>query len=299
MEKEYPKSYLKFATSVRGNLSIRKIKKEERHYSSVAPIDFGETTMLEVLPLYEAISDSQLQCGYGISYLIRTDHSTILMDMGNNPDNLSPSPLENNMSKSGISFKDLDCIVFSHRHPDHVGGMKWWKRKSFSPNGEKQYDLSFLPIYTPEKISYPGIHPVILEKPKVIAKGVCTTGSFTFFESYPQGYFLPRDCEQSLVIQVKNKGIFLIVGCGHMGVETLIRRVKQLFKQPVAGIIGGLHYGKKKKEELQQEINIIKEISPELLALSPHDSYPETLKAFECVFSDAYQTVKAGKIIIV
>jgi 7,8-dihydropterin-6-yl-methyl-4-(beta-D-ribofuranosyl)aminobenzene 5'-phosphate synthase len=94
---------------------------------------------------------------------------------------------------------------------------------------------------------------------------------------------------------VKGKGIFLIVGCGHMGLKTLLKRAKALFNQPIAGVIGGLHYGKQKEEDLQAEIQALREIQPRLIALSPHDSYPEALKAFESAFPDVYQTIKVGE----
>lgn len=285
--------YLKFTTALRGKLSAQKINRENE--ISFAPLDFGETDTLRILPLYEAISENDLRCGYGVSYLIRTDSAAILFDLGNNPQNESPSPLENNMSLKDISLIDLDCIIFSHRHPDHVGGMKWWSRKSFSLNGEVQNDLSNIPVYTPEKLNYPGCKPHILKNPSKIAPGVATTGSFTFFESYPQAYIFPRDCEQSLAVHVKGRGIFLIVGCGHMGLKTLLKRAKALFNQPIAGIIGGLHYGKLKENDLQEEIQALKEIQPVLIALSPHDSYPEALKAFENAFPDVYKTIKVGE----
>lgn len=48
--------------------------------------------------------------------------------------------------------------------------------------------------------------------------------------------------EQSIAINVKNKGIVLIVGCGHHTIPKLIQKAEVLFNEPIYGIIGGLHY---------------------------------------------------------
>jgi metal-dependent hydrolase (beta-lactamase superfamily II) len=58
--------------------------------------------------------------------LIRTDSATILFDLGYNMTASSPSPLEGNMASLGLTLDEIDMIVISHRHPDHVGGQNWW-----------------------------------------------------------------------------------------------------------------------------------------------------------------------------
>jgi 7,8-dihydropterin-6-yl-methyl-4-(beta-D-ribofuranosyl)aminobenzene 5'-phosphate synthase len=281
-------------THLRKVLTKRKIQQEARESLKINPMQIGETSKLEILPLYEAISQNNLQSGFGVSYLIRTDKSTILFDLGNNPKALSPSPLEQNMVQIGISLKEIDILVLSHRHPDHVGGMKWWRKKSFSLNGEKQPVIKNLPIYVPVKVTYPGSNPKQLKDPTILAEGIATTGYFTFFESYPLGYIMPRDREQALAVNVAGQGIILIVGCGHMGLEPLLKRAKSTFSQHVIGIVGGLHYGKTKENDLQPDIEVLREIHPQLIALSPHDSYPEVIDVFEKVFPDVYRPVRVG-----
>jgi len=48
--------------------------------------------------------------------------------------------------------------------------------------------------------------------------------------------------EQNLAINIKDKGLALIVGCGHQRIERVIERAKQLFDIPIYAIIGGLHF---------------------------------------------------------
>jgi len=63
------------------------------------------------------------------------------------------------------------------------------------------------------------------------------------------------------------------------------------------GVVGGLHYGDAGTEELQPHIQFLEERQPKLIALSPHDSGLETLKAFQSAFPEAYQSVKVGKVL--
>jgi len=47
--------------------------------------------------------------------------------------------------------------------------------------------------------------------------------------------------EQALAINVANKGIVVIVGCGHQTVPRILERTEALFDEPIYGLIGGLH----------------------------------------------------------
>jgi glyoxylase-like metal-dependent hydrolase (beta-lactamase superfamily II) len=109
--------------------------RREAHRTEVLPLnDLGVTRSLEILPLYEnAALDGKYQTGHGVSYLIRTDQTTLLMDLGMDETNSSPSVLEINMQKLGVTWDDIDVIFISHNHPDHTGGSAWWLKGTFSP----------------------------------------------------------------------------------------------------------------------------------------------------------------------
>jgi glyoxylase-like metal-dependent hydrolase (beta-lactamase superfamily II) len=90
--------------------------------------DFGSTRRLEILPLYEEVGDQRIyQIGHGLSYLIKTDSATILMDVGNNLTEADISPLSLNMKALNVSWDQIDAVILSHFHPDHVGGVTAWK----------------------------------------------------------------------------------------------------------------------------------------------------------------------------
>ena len=268
--------------------------------SSVTPIEIGETSKLEILPLYEnAVSKPYLQSGLGVSYLIKTDTATILMDVGNNPDGIEPSPLEQNMAKLGVSLDQVDMIVISHTHFDHNGGQKWQSQGTFSIAGDSQIPLGDRPIYVPEEWTYPGSNPIFAKLPIKIAEGLATTGSIPYIYPFPAWLAIPQGAEQSLAINVKDVGIVLITGCGHMGLDSLIAHARANFDKPIVGVVGGLHETNTTIQDLQSDIQLLQALQPRLVAVSPHDSYTPALTAFEQAFPDAYQSIQVGLPVVI
>lgn len=277
--------------------------------------DPGDTGNLTILPLVDwDTSGDDLKGEPGVSYLVRTDHGTILFDLGFNEKKEKTSPLIHNMEKLGVSLDTVDTIVISHNHPDHVGGMAAKRRRTFS-FGDEQPDLSKKTIYTPIEMHYPGTSPVVADAPAKIADGVVLTGTIP-----RQLFFFGWTPEQAMVVNVAGKGLVIIVGCGHQTVTRILKRVSDLFDIPVYAIIGGLHFpvtdghtriagipvqkfvgtGKPPwkpitREEVEENIRIIQEVSPGLVALSAHDSCEKSLELFAGYFGEKFQRIRVGE----
>jgi 7,8-dihydropterin-6-yl-methyl-4-(beta-D-ribofuranosyl)aminobenzene 5'-phosphate synthase len=284
---------------LRMQLARNEIRQQAQRLSASASLQIGETKTLEILPLYEQNGQDGLESGHGVSYLIRTDSATILFDLGNNPEAASPSPLEQNMERLGISLDDMDAIVLSHFHADHVGGQSWWAEKTFSPHGLTRPALGALPVYIPEAIAYPGGNLILAQAPARLAEGVATTGLITYAQPFPVWLAMPKGDEQALAVNLSGRGIVLITGCGHMGLATLLERAQAAFDAPVVGVVGGLHYGNASSAALQPEIRQMGELDPVIVALSPHDSEPPVLDAFARAFPDSYQPIQVGTTITI
>ncbi|HLP81934.1 MAG TPA: MBL fold metallo-hydrolase, partial [Nitrosomonas sp.] len=256
------------------------------------------TTRLEILPLYdEARSDETFDFGHGVSYLIRTDSATILMDVGNNPTESAQLPSLKNMQTLGILWKDIDAIVVTHPHPDHVGGTKAWQDKTLS-FGDFAGDLSKMPVYSPISMDYPGADMIYSAEPTLISPDIATTGVLSYPEVFPLSLVDSKGHEQGLVIHVAGQGLVLITGCGHPTIEKLVSRAEALYGQEVVGVVGGLHYEAVSKEDVQTHIRFIESRRPKLVALSPHDSSPEAIAAFQSAFPKAYRSVRVGESIL-
>lgn len=276
--------------------------------------DLGTTKSLEIIPLIDFFAAREdLKGELGVSYLVKTDENSILFDVGVNLTESDPSLLLRNMQQLGITLDEIDSIVISHNHVDHVGGQKWAKNKSFSLTA-RQIDLGEKSVYTPIPMTYPGLNPIWAKDPTVIGKGVATTGTISnqlFFDGYTP--------EQALAVNVEGKGVVLIVGCGHQTLPKIMERTEALFEEPIYGVIGGLHYpvtggpldilGMKilkysgtgkvpwkpiTMEEVQKNIQLLKSKNPRVVALSAHDSCKVGLDAFREAFQSAYREIRVG-----
>ena len=218
------------------------------------------------------------------------------MDLGYNPDESPSLPALQNMQALGMSLEDLDAIIISHPHPDHVGGVQAWRNKTISL-GDYTGDLGDMPIYVPIPMTYSSGKIIYSPEPTLIGKDIATTGTISYPELFPVFLFSPKGQEQGLVINVAGEGLVMITGCGHPTMERLVSRAETLFGQPVIGVVGGLHYEQSSPEKLQPHIQFLELRQPKLVALSPHDSSPEVLRAIEAAFPDAYQFVRVGQTI--
>ncbi len=255
----------------------------------------GSTDSLSILPLFEAWAGSnEVQTGHGISYLIKTDHARVLLDLGNNEGNLEPSPLLHNMEQLGVEMNEMNALVISHNHPDHVGGAENWMQGTLSTGGQED-NLSGLKLYLPVKLSIPGIEPELALDPMIIAPGVATLGRQPYVQPFPFCLWEPLGWEQSIVVHVEGRGLVIITGCGHPTLERIIQRAEAIFSQPVIGIVGGFHYGKAGKDALQPHLDFLALRNPELVALSPHDSTGGVLQIFEAAFEKSYRYITVGR----
>lgn len=275
--------------------------------------DLGSTRTLDILPLVDwNVMNSSLRGEAGVSYLIRTDRSTILFDVGGNLGGSDPSPLVANMRQLGIKLADIDTIVISHGHTDHVGGPQYAMQRTFSLDS-KQGDLHGKRVYVPIPMTYPGIEPVVVRAPAVIAPGVATTGPI------PSQIYMGPVNEQALAIRVEGKGIVLIVGCGHQGLSRLLDRTAELFDAPLYGVVGGLHYpvprgrfiGKDGRdtqrwatygpgdgptpEDVQRDIDLLAAKEPQWVSVSAHDSSDEMIDAFRRKFDARFHDLRVGE----
>lgn len=156
--------------------------------------------------------DIGLKSDWGFSCLIETADDAILFDTG-----ARGNILLSNMEKLGIDPRMISKIVISHEHWDHSGGLQ-----TLVPlvGDVELYRLG-------KKSPSENMQLVSAEEPQNITEGMYTSGRL-------KG---PVD-EQSLVLKGK-KGWYVLVGCSHPGVETILKAAQQY--GDIIGLIGGLH----------------------------------------------------------
>jgi hypothetical protein len=194
---------------VRQTLANREIERERESVPTIVPV-LQTTSRLEIIPLYEeAGAGAGLIIGHGVSYLIRTDAATILMDVGHNPDQLDVAPFAYNMQKLGIDWDEIDRIVISHPHPDHIGGLAAWRQDTVA-FGELPGGMGERLVFVPADMTFEGaVHVTI---PTLPGPDIATTGVISYAEVFPVSLFEPKGGEQALVVHVADEGLVLITG---------------------------------------------------------------------------------------
>jgi len=279
----------------------------------------GTVKNLSLTPLIDFYAeDPELATEDGVSYMVQADDTTILFDVGYNKNGEDPSPLLRNMKKLGFKPADIDMIFISHKHRDHVGGKAAESRSEFTLSAGP-VKMKKISVYASSGISPAQNHPdlpvTIVKEPLLIGKGIASIGA------YPRSLFLiGYTTEHSLAVNVKGKGIVLIIGCGHQGIHAIIERTKQIFDEPIYAVIGGLHFpvngGRMMlgplnmqnlvgvdrnpfrgitEKDVKSAIELLKSVNPAIVALSPHDSSDWALEKFKEAFGDKYRELKVGK----
>jgi 7,8-dihydropterin-6-yl-methyl-4-(beta-D-ribofuranosyl)aminobenzene 5'-phosphate synthase len=281
---------------------------EEWAGSATNAVDLEPVEQLTILPLVEArTAGEDLRGEAGVSYLIQANGTRILFDLGLNAARKSPSTLQHNAQVLGEDLDTVDAVVISHRHLDHVGGLRLQMAHSFALPTAK-LETGSAPVYVPESLEHATADVRVVEGPQRIAPGVASIGPI------PKAlFFMGWTPEQALAVNVAGKGIVLIVGCGHQGVRRIVERTEALFDEPLYGLVGGLHFPitgspvqriggsdrplwePVRKEDTQEAIDYLRGKGLAEVAVSAHDSCEWALGAFEQAWGPAFEVVTAGQ----
>lgn len=229
---------------------------------------------LTVLVENSTLIDKYLLAEPGLSFLLETDcGQKILFDTG-----YSEVLLEN-ANRLKIPLEELDYIVISHGHNDHVGGLKHLVNIPFKKKVKLiAHSMAFEPkLYgIDEKI---GLDiPVedlaekfdieYYDKPYEILPGLTFLGEIpriTEFEPLvPYGKKLLTGAEDYLLDDTalalkKEEGLVIITGCSHSGIVNICEYAKKVCNcSKLVSIIGGLHLLRSTPDRVSKTIEYFK-----------------------------------------
>ena len=162
-----------------------------------------------------------LQTSWGFSCVVRGTEKTILFDTGGNG-----NVLLENMNRLDIHPEEIDMIVLSHIHGDHVGGIDQFLERN--PRVEVVLPQSFPGNFKKRLLQY-GAGIVEVQDDTEICRNVYSTGVMGL-----------GILEQSLMIQTQ-RGLIIITGCAHPGIVKIVRKAKDLLNNDVLLVMGGFH----------------------------------------------------------
>jgi len=266
---------------------------------------------------------AQLLAEHGFSALVTITKAgrvhRILFDAG-----VSPHGVVENMRRLELPLGDVELIVLSHGHWDHVGGMEgiagklgranlpilihpeFWSRRRIALPGSDPLELP-----SPSRSALKGAGFQIVEErhPSFLLDGsVLVTGEVdrtTEFEAGFRGHEAYRDDaweadplildDQALVLRLRDRGLVLISGCGHAGiVNTVHYALKLTGERQVCAIIGGFHLsGPMFEPIIDPTIEGLAALSPSLL-VPAHCTGWKAMHRLAARFPDAFVQSAVG-----
>ena len=216
-----------------------------------------------------------LNTAWGFSAFVTYKDQNVLFDTG-----AEGLMLLDNMEKMNITPAEVQNVVLSHEHKDHTGGLqsllsagadpKIYLPPSFSSSFKAQFNQQAEVIEV-----VPGLP---------IAERISTSGEI-------QG----SPPEQALVIDT-TRGLVVITGCAHPGVEKMVLAAKQQFHEEVYLVLGGFHLGKASHHEVDQVITELKRLG--VVQVGPcHCTGDQSIRYFKEAFGDNFIPLGVGAVI--
>ncbi|MGQ4834620.1 MAG: MBL fold metallo-hydrolase [Candidatus Asgardarchaeia archaeon] len=207
----------------------------------------------------------------------------ILFDTGQ-----SAVGIMNNIKTLDIPIEELDYIIISHGHYDHIGGLttileqidkpikvighkymfydKIYKykdgkiRRIGAPFKKSDFDREngrFIPVSEP-LILHEGIG-IVTEIPTIYPFEIIPN----FITKLPSGEEIPTHIEDvALVLNVKSKGAIILTGCGHAGILNTIKYAKETFDlKTIHSAMGGFHLRDAPEYRLEATVSAFKKFN--------------------------------------
>ncbi|GAG60652.1 unnamed protein product [marine sediment metagenome] len=247
------------------------IMQAEGNTSTAAAKDLSITVSYDNNPYKE-----RLKTAWGFSCVIRGTEKTILFDTGGDG-----SILLTNMEELGINPKEVDLVVLSHIHGDHVGGLSSFLRKN--PEVVVYLPKSFPKGFKDEVKGY-GAKIVEVQEPLKICEGVYSTGEL--------GTWIK---EQSLIIHTE-KGLIVITGCAHPGIVKIVDKAIDLVKDDVLLVMGGFHLGGESRGEIENIVSSIRKLGVSYVGPC-HCSGDTARQLFKEEYGENFINVGVGRVI--
>jgi len=242
----------------------------------------------------------------------------VLFDTG-----MSPDGLVENLRRLGYSPKDLEAIVLSHGHFDHTTGMdglmrtlgrasmpvylhpEAWSRRRLLLPGREPFELP-----TPSKSAIEGAGFQVIDETQpsfLLGRSLLITGEIDRTTEFEKGMPIQqawRDGEwqpdplvlddQAAVLNVRDKGLVVITGCGHAGIINILRYARKLTGiGRVYAVLGGFHLGYPFDAIIPHVCDALAEIRPQVI-VPAHCTGWKAVHALAARFPNAFVQNSVG-----
>ena len=268
-----------------------------------APISSAAPSNVQITVLYDAFGKtSTMQKDWGYAAFVEYGGKRILFDTGNNPEILAQ-----NAKAKGIDLTQLDFVVMSHRHGDHIGGLSYVLKlnptvRIYAPKeGFGVYGATLPGSFyrkdtslPPEQRYYDGTPPEVLR----------------FGSAWPGANFQLVDINTEiipgvhLIVLVSDKpgtlelrelslafdtpeGIVIVVGCSHPGIDKVVEAASTTNPR-IHLIAGGFHLVVASDSEIEKIVTTLRDRFKVEYVAPGHCTGEPAFTALKKAFGDRY-----------
>ena len=266
-----------------------------------------------VIILYDSFGKSpSVTMDWGFAALVEYGGKRILFDTGNNA-----KIFEHNVKAVGVDLRNLDFVVMSHRHGDHMGGLAYLLKvnptvKIYAPKersgvyGDDQPSSTWYrkdPSLPAEQRYYSGAPPEIIHMGEA-----WSAANFQLIdkniEIVPGMYLIALVSDKSGTLELRElslairtpDGLVLVVGCSHPGVERIVQEASAI-DHHINLLFGGLHQIQAPDPEVERIARVLHD-QYKLDRIAPgHCTGEPEFAALKKTFGDHYLYAGVGSVV--
>lgn len=229
---------------------------------------------------------------HGFSMFVQASNGdqaiTLLFDTG-----FTETGVPYNLDNLGIDVNALDAIVFSHGHPDHTASVSeimklakrripvithpdaFRKRYLIFPDGNRVLSNTL----SEQHLVKAGADIRLYREESLLSPFAMVSGEINMENDFEQHFSLAHfetsegmekdffEDEKSLILNLKNKGLIVMSGCGHRGIINTLEYARKITGiDHIHAVIGGFHLtGTTPVEKIKRTVAEMQRIQPDYI----------------------------------
>ena len=209
---------------------------------------------MQIITLIENLVYQQgLIAEHGLSFYIETGSRKILFDTGQSGNFML------NAKVLGIDISQIDTVVISHGHYDHMGGLYpflqenkkakvYVKKEAFFKKfhgTERFIGMPYDPLLLDGRIEYVTgmveIDKAIYIMPEIPINNPLDNNFNRFWINRAEGFYHDEFNDELYLAVTVNNELSIISSCSHRGITNIIEAAFNHFNLPINRILGGFH----------------------------------------------------------